>query len=145
MKFRRNKRISFGMKNGMTCTSRKCRFDNCSRPQRAAILLDNVPHEDRHSAVPRGVRPTESWTCLFADDIQHSLTSAVPTKQTNKKRPSSEYLSTQQPLNSQASLFRPYESGRSGRLYMPGYVNCKGNWTLNTNWTVQLTVITNLR
>ena len=45
--------------------------------------------------------------------------------------------------NSQASLFRPYESGRRGRLYMPS--NCNGNWTLNTNWTVQLTVITNLR
>ena len=127
----------------------KCRFDNCSRPQRAAILLDSIPHEDRHSGVPRGVRLRESWLCLFADDIQHSLSSSVPMKQTNKKKtPSSEWVSTQQPQTVRLrSLFRPYESGGSGWLNMPSYVNRNGNsepWT-RTKLSNSVTVITNLR
>ena len=56
MKFRRKKRISPGIINEMTCTRTKCRFDNCSRPQRAAILLDSVPHEDRHSVTCESIR-----------------------------------------------------------------------------------------
>ena len=62
MKFRRKTRISFGMENGMTCTCTKCRFDNCSRSQKAANLLDSVPHED--SAFPT-VSVLERVECVF--------------------------------------------------------------------------------
>ena len=101
---------------------------------------------DEHSAVPKGVRLRKSWLCHFADDIQHSLSHQYQwNKQTNqptKKKTLKRVSEHPTALNSQASLFSPYENGRSGQLYMPSYVNCNGHWTLNTNWTVQLTVIT---
>ena len=62
-------------------------------------------------------------------------------KQTNKNPQESEWAPKEP--ETVRRLFKPYESGRSGRLCMPSYVNRNGNWTLNTNCTVQLTVITN--
>ena len=127
MKFRRNKRISFGIKNGMTCTSTKCRFDNCSRPQRAEFLLDNVPHEDRDTVPFPEVSVLERVECAFLlmtynTDCRQQYQQNKQTKKTLKR-----VFEHPTAPNSQASLFRPYESGRSGRLYMASYVNCKGN------------------